>query len=111
MRVLRQLATRAAHPSKMTEALSLREEGFAFLTCGRGRAASPRRRGRTASRPRVAASQLEQETDHEQDIDPAQPPRLCRHTGRQAKILARDRGRLAAPRRRRLLPEARLSAA
>jgi hypothetical protein len=44
MRVLHQLATNAAHPSKKPEALSLREEGFAFLTCGRGE-------GRVASLP------------------------------------------------------------
>jgi hypothetical protein len=40
MRVLRQLATTAAHPSNKTDALSLREEGVAFLTFGEGRAAS-----------------------------------------------------------------------
>jgi hypothetical protein len=71
MRVLRQLATNAAHPSKTAEALSLREEGFAFLTCGKG--GGPRRfaavdephRGRA-----VAASHIEKETDHEQQANP-----------------------------------------
>lgn len=38
--VLRQRATSAAHSSNKTDALSLREEGVAFLTYGKGRAAS-----------------------------------------------------------------------
>jgi hypothetical protein len=61
MRVLRRLAAFAAHPSNKTDALSLREEGVAFLTFGKGRAAPRRRRGRTASRPLCGGFNLEKE--------------------------------------------------
>jgi hypothetical protein len=39
MRLLRRLAAYATHPSKTTDALSLREKAVAFLTFGKGRAA------------------------------------------------------------------------
>jgi hypothetical protein len=57
MRVLRRLAPHAAHPSNKTDALSLREEGVAFLTCGKGRAAPLAAVDEPHRGPVVAASQ------------------------------------------------------
>jgi hypothetical protein len=58
-------------------------------------------RGPRAPRSRAGAASISIErTSREQDNQPAEPPRLRRHQKRQAELLAGDRRRLAACRRR-----------